>query len=67
MLNSFEIISQNPYAFPKTGNDLRKYVMRKFPCVILYIIDKTIIRIIAVYHTSRNSEIIDDRLEKMKI
>ena len=64
MLNSFEIISQNSYAFPKTGNNLRKYVMKKFPFVILYLIDKTIVKIIAVFHTSRNPEIIDDRLHK---
>ena len=64
VLNSFDNISQNPFAYPKTSNNLRKCVMKKFPFVILYIVDETIIRIIAVFHTSRNPEIIDDRFRK---
>lgn len=35
--------------------------MQKFPFVILYIVGKSIIKIIAVFHTSRNPEIVGKR------
>ncbi len=64
VLKSFELILKNPYAYPKTNNNLRKHVMQKFPFVILYIVGETVIQIIAIFHTSRNPETIDKRPDK---
>ena len=61
VLKSFETISENPFAFVKIDNNMRKYVMKKFPFIILYKISKTIILIIAVFHTSRNPSVIKKR------
>lgn len=58
----FENIKQTPKSFPFTHKDVRKYVVKKFPFVIYYrIVDKTI-QIIAIFHTSRNPEIWNERI-----
>lgn len=58
----FENIKQNPNSFPIIHKDLRKYVVKKFPFVIYYRIIDTVIQVIAVFHTSRNPEIWNDRI-----
>jgi plasmid stabilization system protein ParE len=59
---SFEDLKQNPFAFPIAYNDVRKYVVKKFPFVIYYQVDIPIIRVVAIFHTSRNPEIWNERL-----
>lgn len=46
-------IQKAPNGFIKIGNH-RQYPMKHFPFVILYEIDKDLIYIDAVFHTSRN-------------
>jgi len=62
VLKAFELIRKNPYAYPKTENNIRKHVMQKFPFVILYIVTKPLIKIIAVFNTYRNPELLKKRL-----
>jgi len=59
---SFENIKQNPKSFPVAHKDVRKYVVMKFPFVIYYRIADTVIQVIAIFHTSRNPEIWDERI-----
>lgn len=57
----FENIKQNPKSFPIAYKDVRKFVIKKFPFVIYYRITETLIQVIAIFHTSRNPKIWDDR------
>ncbi|MDP2114910.1 MAG: type II toxin-antitoxin system RelE/ParE family toxin [Bacteroidota bacterium] len=59
---SFENIKQNPFTFPVAYKNIRKYVMKKFPFVIYYQIVNSIIKVIAIFHTSRNPEIWNERI-----
>ena len=58
----FENIKQNPKSFPVAHKDVRKYVIKKFPFVIYYQIVDTVIQVIAIFHTSRNPEIWNERI-----
>lgn len=58
----FENIKQNPKSFPIAHKDIRKYVVKKFPFVIYYRIVRTLIQVIAIFHTSRNPEIWNERI-----
>ncbi|MGX1025110.1 type II toxin-antitoxin system RelE/ParE family toxin [Flavobacterium sp. CS20] len=57
----FENIKENPVTFPIAHKDVRKYVIKKFPFVIYYRIINTSIQVIAIFHTSRNPEIWNER------
>jgi toxin ParE1/3/4 len=59
---SFKDIKQNPFTFPIAYKNVRKCVMKKFPFVIYYQIDISIIKVIAIFHTSRNPEIWNERI-----
>ena len=58
---SFEDIKQNPFAFPVAYKNVRKYVVKKFPFVIYYQIVNSSIKVIAIFHTSRNPQIWNER------
>jgi len=58
----FENIKQSPNTFPIAHKDVRKYVVKKFPFVIYYRIIDTVIQVIAIFHTSRNPEIWNERI-----
>jgi len=58
----FDNIKQNPKSFSIAHKDVRRYVVKKFPFVIYYRIVDTVIQIIAVFHTSRNPEIWNERI-----
>ena len=60
--NYLEFISKNPSAFPDVFNGVRKYVVHKFPFVIYYQISQNIIKVIAIFHTSRKPEILKSRI-----
>jgi len=57
----FENIKQNPNFYPIAYKDVRKYVVKKFPFVIYYRIIDSLIQVIAIFHTSRNPEIWNER------
>ena len=55
---SFNTISSNPESFQKQTNRFRQLPVNKFPYVIIYeITGKDIIRIIRIFHTSRNPKL----------
>jgi toxin ParE1/3/4 len=58
---SLEDIKQNPFTFPIAYKEVRKYLVRKFPFVIYYQIDNSAIKVVAIFHTSRNPEIWNER------
>lgn len=58
----FENIKQNPKSFPIAHKDVRKYIVKKFPFVIYFRIIHTVIQVIAIFHTSRNPEIWNERI-----
>lgn len=58
----FEHIRQQPNSFPIVHKDIRKYVVKKFPFVIYYQVIGKVIQIIAIFHTSRNPEIWNERI-----
>jgi len=59
---SIEDIKLNPFTFPFVHKDVRKYVVKKIPFVIYYQINNSTIRIIAIFHTSRNPKIWNNRV-----
>ena len=59
---SLENVKQNPFSFPEIHKNVRKYAIKKFPFVIYYQVIESVIRIIAIFHTSRNPEIWNDRV-----
>lgn len=59
---AFNIIKQNPYSFSIIHKNIRKYVIKKFPFVIYYTVNDPIIKVIAIFHTSRHPEIWNDRI-----
>ena len=60
--SELENIKQNPDSFPIAYKDVKKYVVKKFPFVIYYRIVETVIQVIAIFHTSRNPEIWNERI-----
>ncbi len=58
---SIESIKKNPLSFPIAYRNVRKFVVKKFPFVIYYQIVESVVRVIAIFHTSRNPEIWNDR------
>lgn len=58
---SLEKIKQNPHSFPIEYKDVRKFVVKKFPFVIYFQSHESIVKIIAIFHTSRNPEIWNER------
>ena len=65
--NSLNKISKNPHAYPQAYKKVRKHVMKKFPFIIYYQIKQVVVRVIAVFHTSRNPEIWMERTENEEI
>jgi plasmid stabilization system protein ParE len=61
---SLGIIVENPKAFQNVYKNVRRYVMSKFPFVIYYRIENIVVQVIAIFHTSRNPEIIGKRTKK---
>ena len=59
---SLENIRQNPFSFPIVYKIIRKYLVKKFPFVIYYQIEDSTIKVIAIFHTSRNPEIWNERI-----
>jgi len=57
----YKHIRLNPSSFPIAYKDVRKYVVIKFPFVIYYRIVDVSIQVIAIFHTSRNPEIWNER------
>lgn len=61
---SFESIRKIPYSFPEVYKNIRKFTVKKFPFVIYFQIEEYTVKVIAIFHTSRNPEIWKERDEK---
>jgi toxin ParE1/3/4 len=60
---SLETIQKSPLSFQEVHKSLRKFTVKQFPFVIYYqVVDHTI-RIIAIFHSSRNPKIWTERIE----
>ncbi len=59
---AFEHIRENPNLFPVVYKNVRKYVVKKFPFVIYYQIFEAKVRVIAIFHSSRNPVVWSDRV-----
>lgn len=51
---AFEKISQYPNSAPIVYRDIRRYLVERFPHSILYIVEPTLIVVLAVYHGRRS-------------
>jgi len=49
-----ELISFFPAGFPGKFRNTRELVMKRFPCVIVYTVEKDVIYILSVFHSKRN-------------
>jgi toxin ParE1/3/4 len=56
VLTTFDLILENPKAFPIIQSPIRKVVLKRFPFVILYSVENNVIIILHVFHTSRNPQ-----------
>jgi toxin ParE1/3/4 len=52
----FQHIADNPEWFAKVRGEVRRAVIRRFPFVIHFLIEKERIVILSVFHTSRDPE-----------
>ena len=58
----FQRIADNPELFPKIRGDVRRaVVLRRFPYVIHFLIEKDRVVIMSVFHTSREPEQLKNR------
>ncbi len=58
---SLATIKKHPNSFPFAFKGVKKFVVKKFPFVIYYQLNESTIRVIAIFHTSRNPEIWNER------
>ncbi len=55
-------ISANPLLHAKVYGDVRKAVVKRFPYIVLYLVEPTEIVIVSVFHTSRNPDVWKSRV-----
>jgi plasmid stabilization system protein ParE len=61
--DNLHTIKQSPETYQKFHKDVHRFVITNFPFIIYYQIRELIIRVIAIFHTSRNPENWQDRIE----
>ena len=59
---SLEGIKDGPKSFPLIYQNTRKCIVKKFPFVIYFQFDEALIKVIAIFHTSRNPVIWNERI-----
>ena len=60
--STFNQIKDNPKLYPLVTKYSRKKVMQKFPYIVYYTIYNNNINVLAIFHTSRNPDILKKRL-----
>jgi plasmid stabilization system protein ParE len=60
---SFESIKKIPFSFPEVYKNVRKFTVKKFPFVIYFQVGESTVKVIAIFHTSRNPEIWNVRVD----
>ncbi|HPR74514.1 MAG TPA: type II toxin-antitoxin system RelE/ParE family toxin [Bacteroidales bacterium] len=58
----FEVIVRDPYIFPVEYKQTRKHLIKRFPYIIIYIIDEKQVIVLAVLHGRRNPDFIKNRI-----
>jgi toxin ParE1/3/4 len=61
--SSLETIKKTPFSFPEIYKSLRRFTVKKFPFVIYYQVVDYTIKVISIFHTSRNPKIWTERIE----
>jgi len=49
-----ELLRRAPLAFPETYRNGRKARLRRFPYVVIYLVEDGVVTIVSMHHTSRN-------------
>ncbi len=62
--NSLATIRSTPFSFPVVHRGLRKYTIKKFPFIIYYQVSENTIKVLAIFHTSRNPRIWKKRVKE---
>ena len=57
-------IQENPKQFPVVKKNIRKALVKRFPFLIFFYVEKDIINVFAVFHTHRNPLIWKKRFNK---
>lgn len=52
--NTFKIIQNTPQIYVVVYRQVRRGLLRKFPVMVLYLIDSHTIQVVAIMHASRN-------------
>lgn len=60
---SLQTIADNPQGFQNAFKNIRQSVIRKFPFIVYFRVEKLTIQVIAIFHTSRDPEIWKQRTE----
>lgn len=58
------LIQQNPYLHPDEYRGVRKYIIKRFPYKMLYLIDAELIILLAVLHHKRSQNVLELRIAK---
>jgi toxin ParE1/3/4 len=58
---TLDSIQRNPFLFPIVRNQTRRAVVKRFPYSVFYQIDHDVIIVLAVFHMSRDPEILTTR------
>ena len=58
---SLEKISINPFVSSEVYRNIRKFVIKKYSFVIYFQVEGKTVKVIAIFHTSRNPEIWNER------
>lgn len=59
----FNLVQRNPFQFEVKHNQIRVHFINKFPFGIHYFVDGQIIKVLAVFHTSRDPKNWFDRIQ----
>ncbi|HQO02926.1 MAG TPA: type II toxin-antitoxin system RelE/ParE family toxin [Spirochaetota bacterium] len=57
-----EVIVRDPYIFPVEYKQTRKHLIKRFPYIIVYVIDKNHVIVLAVLHGRRNPDLVENRI-----
>ncbi|NLO02617.1 MAG: type II toxin-antitoxin system RelE/ParE family toxin [Bacteroidales bacterium] len=61
---SLATIRSTPFSFPVVHKGLRKYTIKKFPFIIYYQVSNNSIKVLAIFHTSRDPRIWKKRVKE---
>lgn len=53
----FQRIQQNPFEFPRVGNDVRRALLRRYPFGVYFLAKPSDVKVLAVLHLHRHPDI----------